>query len=174
MKFKLVSIVAAAILAAGCFNSNSCINQTQGPTPLPTATPSPTPSPSASPTPGTSTIRTVEANGFGEQSCPAGVTPSCTDGSICRTLKLGCSRAYTCTAYTADGRDAGGVIPGLTPSFFDAITGKGNVATITRDSVNPAWNLVAKAVGPGSFQLQCTVGGVSIDPASPFVITIVP
>src|SRR5262245_64944666 len=99
MKSKLSLAVLAAALSVGCFNSNSCINQTQGPTQLPTATPSPeaspTPRPSATPD---ARIVTVEPNGFGEQSCPSGLTPSCADGTSCRTLRLGCSRHYTCTA----------------------------------------------------------------------------
>lgn len=177
MRTKLsFAVLAVVLLTVGCFNQNACFTQTQGPTPVPTATPSPTPtpSPSASPSPGANVIRTVEVNGFGEQGCPAGVTPSCTDGSSCRTLRLRCQRAYTCTSRTASGQDGAAVIPGLQPSLFDAVTGKGTVTTIERDPNNPGWNLFATATAVGSFRLECTVQGVSTDPAQPFVITVVP
>lgn len=161
-------------LTVGCFSENCNITQSQLPIPIPSASPSPSPSPSPSTSPGANQIRSVQINGFGEQSCPAGVVPSCTDGATCRTLRLRCSRAFTCSAFTATGQDAGSVIPGLAPTLFDAVTGKGTVVQIDRDQVNPLWNLHATGLSVGSARLECTVGGVSTDPGAPFILTVVP
>ncbi len=180
MKTRLkLSTILLALATAGCLNEvNACGNVLKtGPTspePVITPTPASTPTPAPSSSPAAPPIVLTQVNGYGPQSCPTGVSPSCEDGTTCRTLRNGCSRAYTCSAYTASGQDAAAVIPNRAPSRFDAVTGVGTVVTVARDTVNPLWNIQVRATAIGTARLECTVGGVSTNPSDPFVITVVP